>query len=144
MNYSWRATPWRCSAPSGCRWKDLVVELKWNPHLFAIYHEILMMSCPREGALHPLNVDEGPGDRVHIKSVLLSLHTTKYCWRAAPWRCCALPGWPYQYTHPPFSQHIMKYFADELPPEGAVLPLDGDEGAGDGVRLQDTGHAHRR
>ena len=38
----------------------------------------------------------------------------------------------------------MKYFADELPPEGAVLPLDGDEGAGDGVRLQDTGHAHRR
>ena len=41
-------------------------------------------------------------------------------------------------------RYIPRNIADELPPEGAVLPLDGDEGAGDGVRLQDTGHAHRR
>ena len=54
-----------------------------------------MMSCPREGALHPLNVDEGPGDRVHIKSGLYSLHT------------------------------VPRNIADELPPEGAVLSLDG-------------------
>ena len=47
-------------------------------------------------------------------------------------------------SNPAFIRYIPRNIADELPPEGAVLPLDGDEGAGDGVRLQDTGHAHRR
>ena len=38
-------------------------------------------------------------------------------------------------SNPSFFRYIPRNMADELPPEGAVLPLDGDEGAGDGVRL---------